>query len=226
VAAGARGRVCDPLLAGLLVLALLRAAQVLAADPAATATPARPELNDLHQSTPLSKSPFVGPLFLPPPYIAPGTYSVARSYSMPGSYSMPELPETKTFSNRDFRPRGRSVYEPDPRFSTADDGLTFDQTVWQRLNEYRNRDRIRLLTLWESGASAVSIQTDRKGDPWLQWTSHLTGRAGASHGLLDQLFPVSMFTGAVHTSGHSSSPLPLKPATGLSPLHVSSSAIP
>jgi hypothetical protein len=94
-----------------------------------------------------------------------------------------------------------------------------DRTVWQRLQEYRSHDRVRVLTLWESGASAVSIQTNRKGDPSLQWTSRLMNRGGATRGLLDRWMPVSVFRSfsrpAVAASGKA--PAVRLPETGRSP---------
>ena len=67
--------------------------------------------------------------------------------------------------------------------------LAADKNFLQRLQEYRSHDHVRVLTLWDTGASAISIQTDHKGDPSLQWTSHLFNRGGATQGLLDHLFP-------------------------------------
>jgi len=199
VAAEVRGVLCDPLLAGLLVLALLRASDGLAADGAAVDTPGKGALRDSPVSTRSLPEPFVGPLYAPP-------------LGVPGTYSMPPLSEAKSFSSKDFRPRGRSIFDTDPRLNAAEDHPASDKNFLERLNEYRNHDRIRVLTLWESGAGAVSIQTDHKGDPSLQWTSRLFNRGGATHGLLDQLFPVSVFTGG-HGYGHAASSSPAKPAT-------------
>ena len=88
-------------------------------------------------------------------------------------YALHEMPETKTFSSKDFRPHGRSVFDADPRSGAPSEVLTVDKDLGQRLTEYKSRDHVRVLTLWETGASTVSIQTDRKGDPSLQWTSRL-----------------------------------------------------
>ena len=73
-------------------------------------------------------------------------------------------------------------------------------TVWQRLSDYRSRDRVRVVTLWETGGSSVSLQAGKKGDPSLQWTSRLMNRGGATRGLLDQLFATSL--GGVARSLH------------------------
>jgi hypothetical protein len=73
-------------------------------------------------------------------------------------------------------------------------------TVWQRLSDYRSRDRVRVVTLWETGGSSVSLQAGKKGDPSLQWTSRLMNRGGATRGLLDQVFATSV--GGVARSLH------------------------
>jgi hypothetical protein len=65
-------------------------------------------------------------------------------------------------------------------------------TVWQRLSDYRSRDRVRVVTLWETGGGSVSLQAGKKGDPSLQWTSRLMNRGGATRGLLDQVLATSL----------------------------------
>jgi hypothetical protein len=165
--------------------------------------------------------PPLGHLF-GPPYTADAYAPIAgHNASTMGIYPLPELTEAP-YSPKDFRPRGRSVFETDTRGPT-EENLAFDTTIWQRLNEYRNRDRIRVLTLWESGASVVSLQTDRRWGPSLQWTSRLMNRGGATHGLLDRLFPVSLFTASSShgASPHSSSPAPAKVPSALTSPHIS-----
>jgi hypothetical protein len=116
----------------------------------------------------------------------------AASFALPGAYSMPpNIPEPKSFSAKDFRPRGHSILDLDPHLSVTDDALISDTPAWQRLSEYRTLDRVQVLTLWRSHASTVSLQTGRHGSPSLQWTSRLMNHGGATRGLLDRLFPVS-----------------------------------
>jgi hypothetical protein len=96
------------------------------------------------------------------------------------------------FSATEFRPRRRASTvramadygSSDPMFRTT--------TVWQRLNEFRAQDRVRVLTLWEMGGSNVSLQAGKKGDPSLQWSSSWTSQGRASHGLLDRLMSASV----------------------------------
>jgi hypothetical protein len=170
--AGTHGTIRGRFLVGLVVLTLFRAGASFAEDQ--TSLTGKPELNNLRQSTAFSGSLFAAPETL----------------------RAPSIPEIKAPPSKDFRPRGQSIFGPDPHLDTANDELIHDTSVWQRLNEFRNRDRIRVLTLWESGASSVSLQTGKRGDPSLQWTSRLMNRGGATHGLLDRLFPVSGFGGS------------------------------
>ncbi len=174
VPAGSHGTICGRFLVGLVVLTLFRAGASFAEDQTSLAGASKLEPNNLRQSTAFSGSLFTAP----------------------ETFRAPNVPEIKPPPSKDFRPRGQSIFGPDPHLDMANDELMHDTTVWQRLNEFRNRDRIRLLTLWESGASSVSLQTGKRGDPSLQWTSRLMNHGGATHGLLDRLFPVSGFGGS------------------------------
>ncbi len=178
VPAVSHGTICGRFLVGLVVLTLFRAGASFADDQTSLAGASKLEPNDLRQSAAFSRSFFAAP----------------------DSFRAPGVPEIKPPQDKDFRPRGQSIFGPDPHLNTANDELMHDTTVWQRLNEFRNRDRIRVLTLWESGASSVSLQTGKRGDPSLQWTSRLMNHGGATHGLLDRLFPVSGFGGGSGTS--------------------------
>jgi hypothetical protein len=63
--------------------------------------------------------------------------------------------------------------------------------LWQRLGQFRTRNRLCLLTLWQTGGSSLSLQAGRKGDPTLQWTSRMTRHDGVPGGLFDELFATS-----------------------------------
>jgi hypothetical protein len=145
----------------------------------------------------------------------------------PSEYELPEIPEIKSYSTTDFRPRAHSIFDSDPRLNVPVDGLGSNKNkdLLQQLQQYRSRDHIRVLTLWDNGASAVSIQTDHKGDPSLQWTSHLFNKGGATHGLLDRLFPVSVFGGATPIT-RSASSQPSRVSGALSALHFGSAPPP
>jgi hypothetical protein len=153
----------------------------------------------------------------------------APLFSAPLSYPLPLVSDPKSLSAKDFRPRGRSILDTDFQVNVADGALIDDTTVWQRLAEYRTHDRLRVLTLWESGASTVSLQAGKKGDPSVQWTSRLMNRGGATRGLLDHLFPVIGMRegGALHGISHSTSPQPAgKPAALLGAPHLGSAVPP
>ena len=227
-----RGGLCDRFLIALVVLPLVHAGAAWAADPTALPIPTTSDEN-LRPSISLSASPFAGPMFTKPPYGGAlslpdrGALLLDPLLAAPGTYRVPPVIESKTFSGKDFRPRGPSVFDADPRVGSADESLAFDKTIWQRLGDYRNHDRIRVLTLWESGASAVSIQTNHRGDPSLQWTSRLMNRGGATHGLLDHLFPVKPFSGdsAIHVT-RSANPQSGRSGSVLGGMHLGGSTPP
>jgi hypothetical protein len=208
-----RGARVERLLLGVALIALLRAGGARADDPLLQAQSGR-------EAAPHTS------------YAAPALPVFTKHYTLsdplltaPSDYRLSALPETKTYSAAEFRPRGRSIFDADPRLSAPAGTLTADKNFLQRLNEYRSHDRVRVLTLWDTGASAISIQTDHKGDPSLQWTSHLFNRGGATHGLLDQLFPVSVFGGTTHVT-RSATSQPSRVSGALSSLHFGSSAPP
>ena len=217
-----RNGICDRFLFGLALLTLVRAGDASASEQAAAATAARPE-TQVRTQVPAASSGFTGPLFMTQPF-TPRLLSDPL-LTAPGSYRLGDVPAARAFSEKDFRPRGRSLFEADPRAGGPEQGFAFSQTTWQRLNEYRSRDRVRVLTLWESGVSAISLQTDHKGDPSLQWTSRFMNRGGASHGLLDQLFPTSIFGGATRVT-RSPTSQSSKISGALSALHFGASTPP
>jgi hypothetical protein len=205
----------DRFLSGVAVLTLLGAGEACAGDPLSGAA-TQPE-RDVGPRVSLTAPAFGS--------ITQRAYTLSDPLlAVPGPYALGELPETKVYSSKDFRPRGRSMFDSDPRVAPAE-ALTADKDLGHRLKEYKSRDHIRVLTLWETGASAVSIQTDRKGDPSLQWTSRLMNRGGATQGLLDRLFPVSVFGGTTHIT-RSASSQPSRVSGALSALHFGSSPPP
>jgi len=247
--AGARrglGSTCDRLLSTLALLAVVSAGDALAGEEGATKTHSS-ELRPFGSfAAPLSAPSLTVPSFAASSLTEPAVPSFAdpslfgRSLSAPilseplypaallsapSTYPLPQLPDTKTFSSTEFRPRGRSVLEDDLHLG-VEDGLMHDTDLWQQLAEYRNRDRVRLLTLWNSGLGTVSLQAGHKGDPSLQWTSHLMSR-GATHGLLDRWLPVSRLSdGGSHAVTHGAASSPGKTANLLGAAHAVSSATP
>jgi len=127
------------------------------------------------------------------------------------------LPEGPNFSSSEFRPRPPSVFDTkalpnDPSESPMLEGTT----VWQRMRDFKTHGRVRVLTLWESTGSTLSLQAGKRGDPSLQWSSRLS-RGEATRGLFDSVFAVPL--------GHAdhSRPTTARATTVQSPLKQTSS---
>jgi hypothetical protein len=159
----------DGVLVGLVLFTLVRSSDALAGDSLSI----------------LSSDPASGNVRLTPP-----TRSLLQTQEF---FTVPAIAEAPTFSSTDFRPRRPSVFDSDPIANEyGATPMLRGTTVWQRLADYKSHDRVRLLTLWESRASTVSLQAGRRGDPSLQWTSRLMNRGGSTQGLLDRWFSVSL----------------------------------
>ena len=209
-----RAAMGERVLLGMAILTLIRAGEACAANPADTAG-TQPER--------------VAPRAA---FSSPALPEFTKRYTLsdplltaPSLYTLPQTPETKAYSSKDFRPRGRSILEADPRLPPPGDMLSADKDLGQRLAEFKNHNRVRVLTLWDTGASAVSLQTNQKGDPSLQWTSRLFNHGGATQGLLDRLFPVSVFGGSTHIT-RSPTSQPSRVSGALSALHFGGSPPP
>jgi hypothetical protein len=225
---GTRGR----FFLGLVAFTLIRASEVMAAEQAVNSGVA-PSRGDAQPPIAISAAPFAArPVDSSLGERAADPFEGTRDERLalpaalmpvPREYALlPLAAEPHVFSSTDFRPRGHSVIDKDPAIANANDNLMSDRTVWQQLQEFRSRDKLRVITLWESGASAVSIQTNRKGDPSLQWTSRLMNRGGATRGVLDRWTPASVFRSFSHSGGSPSA----KPATALAASHSGIAAIP
>jgi hypothetical protein len=167
----------DRTLLGLVLITLVHTGEALAGDAASignTAVAARPLVGDSGQSS----------------------ASSAARLTAPGLLTIPRADDLHAFSATEFSPRRRTVFDHDPAVGTFDEApMLRGTTVWQRLEEYRSHDGVRLLTLWESHGSTVSLLAGKRGDPSLQWSSRLTNHDGPKRGLLDHLFSLS-FAGA------------------------------
>jgi hypothetical protein len=183
----------DSVLVGLALFTLAPAGEALAGDPAAIAGALDTSANNLRQFLPPAIAPTADPA-------SAGLFS-----SAPGDFN-------PAFSTTDFRPRKHSVFDSDPRVNSFGDApMLRNTTIWQRMSQYKSHDRVRLLTLWESSGSTVSLQAGKGGNPSLQWTSRVMNRGGSTHGLLDQLFSVSL----AHAGNglHASARSPTAPAS-------------
>jgi len=127
------------------------------------------------------------------PFIADSSQSLAGSRATiadPAFLSLPKIDDIHVFSATEFLPRKHTLFDHDP--PAGDAPMLRGTTVWQRLDEYRVHDGVRLLTLWESHGSTVSLQDGKRGDPSLQWSSRLSAHGGVTRGLLDRLFSLSI----------------------------------
>ncbi len=159
-------------LLGLVRFTLVRTAAAFAADQTAA-------INAKVDPAPVNFGPFSPPSAMLTPSLA--------IFTLPTSGGVP------LFSTTEFRARKHTIRDRDPTGGAVSEApLLHYTTVWQRLSEYKSRDRVRVLTLWESTGSSVSLQAGKRGDPSLQWTSRLMNRGGSIRGLLDRLFSVSL----------------------------------
>jgi hypothetical protein len=167
----------DQLLFTLVLYALVRSGQALAGDQAAMAdTASRSNAAD-------AREPLASAASLPA-----SPFSLGRTDT-----------DIKIFSATEFRPRIHAQFDPDEPASRGiggDEPLFEGTTVWQQMADYKSQDRVRLLTLWQTRGSTLSLQTGKHGGPSLQWSSPWMMRDGASRGLLDHLFSVPFRGGA------------------------------
>lgn len=103
------------------------------------------------------------------------------------------------FSPTEFRPRKPGLLAAPAAGSEAsviDAPMLADTSIVRELSEAKTQDRVRLLTLWQSRASSVSLQAGKRGAPSLQWSTPLMHRDSSSPGLFDRLLAI-----APHSSG-------------------------
>jgi len=99
------------------------------------------------------------------------------------------LANVEAYSQTEFRPRKRSLDKPESARSEGsiiDTPMLQDTSVWQQLAESKSQNRVRLLTLWQTKGSSLSLQAGRRGAPSVQWSTPWAHQ-GASHGLFDRL---------------------------------------
>ena len=194
--AAARGySVRDGVLLGLVLVTIVRTGEALAGDQAAFIQPAAdPDLTKFGRPAPSAAA------------ILTDTQQI---------FAAPPLKDEPVFSSTDFTPRKHTLFDAEPVGNAFSDApMLRGTTVWQRMADYKSRDRVRLLTLWESSGSTVSLQAGHRGDPSLQWTSRLMNRGGSTQGLLDRWFSVSLahatstLRGVARSTGSVTNPKP------------------
>jgi len=96
------------------------------------------------------------------------------------------------YSTTEFRPRGTSLTATGTAMHDQSVPMLRDTNIWERLADFKSNRGIRLLTLWESRGSTLSLQAGHGGGALLQWTSRTFGRGEGTHSLLDHLFSKSI----------------------------------
>jgi hypothetical protein len=117
----------------------------------------------------------------------------AQSFPAPFAFSAPRA-EMPVFSPTEFRPRKPGLLEAAAvrsEDSVIDAPMLRDTSLAHELSQAKSQDRVRLLTLWKSQASSVSLQAGKHGSPSLQWSTPLMKRGSSSRGLFDRLLPAS-----------------------------------
>jgi hypothetical protein len=160
----------DSVLLTLVLCSVVRATQALAGDQSA-GTDSAPKQDAGHARG------------------APAT--AAQMFSAP-FVSAKSLSDIEVFSATEFRPRRHSFVDVDPSLggrSVIDAPMLQGSSLWQQMAEFRAESRVRLLTLWQTRGSSLSLQAGKRGAPSLQWSSPSVHRNTAARGLFDRLLP-------------------------------------
>ena len=130
------------------------------------------------------------------------------------------------FSATEFRPRKHDAAGFESARSGAsiiDAPMLRSTSLWQQLADYKSQDRVRLLTLWQTRGSSLSLQAGRHGAPSLQWSTPWVHREGASQGLFDRLLAVpvraagnNLRSSVARPTGVAAQPKPLDLSAGIS----------
>ncbi len=141
----------------------------------------------------------------------------------PAAFSLSTPPQTPAFSPTEFRPRKAGLPDAAPatgRASVIDAPIFGDTSIARELSEAKTHDRVRLLTLWQSRASSLSLQAGKRGAPSLQWSTPWMHRDGAARGLFDRLLLPHGFgaTGRGASSRQAGTMAPVKPLDRANPL--------
>jgi hypothetical protein len=117
----------------------------------------------------------------------------APSFPASFAFSAPRS-EAQEFSPSEFRARKADLFQATYARSKDyifDAPMLRDTSLAHELSEAKSQDRVRLLTLWQSRASSLSLQAGRHGSPSLQWSTPWMRRGVSSRGLFDRLLPAS-----------------------------------
>lgn len=133
------------------------------------------------------------------PAAAPGIAAISAPRWSAAALAAPEVAPKfqlpSDYSPREYRALGPGSAQLESGAVAGASRPALETTsAWGRLEDYKTRGGIRLLTLWKSKFNSLSIQTGRHGASFLQWTSRggLGGGAGSTHGVLDRLLSSGM----------------------------------
>jgi hypothetical protein len=150
-------------------------------------------------------------------------HAVAASMFPAAFTSMKPLSDVEAFSATEFRPRKHSLVPVDPSRggrSVLDAPMLQSNSLWQQMAEYRSQDRLRLLTLWQTRGSSLSLQAGKRGAPSLQWSIPWVQRESASRGLFDRLLTAPARSAA--SAARSNAPRPTTAALTAKPAELGS----
>jgi len=117
----------------------------------------------------------------------------APPFPAPFAFSAPRV-ETPAFSATEFRPRKPGLpgaADAGSEGPVIDAPMLRDASIAAELSEAKTQNRVRLLTLWQSRASSLSLQAGRHGAPSLQWSTPWMHRDTNARGVFDRLLMVA-----------------------------------
>jgi len=209
----------EGMLLTVVLYALVRASQALAGDHAANADARHsPDMPNSRQPLPSASLPSAS---LPSASLPSASLLSTPVFSTDRSFA-----DSDGFSATEFRPRSHvpaaAEFSASENFASNTPMLQ-GTSVWQKMSEYKSQDRVRVLTLWETAGSTLSLQAGKRGAPSLQWSSRRMNRDGATRGLLDRLVSAALRNAANRDTGLSpraglvrsvTTPATLKPLNG------------
>jgi hypothetical protein len=200
------GYIRESMLLTLVLYGVVRASQALAGDQPMSTDSAHAEGAGNSRNTPRPASMFAAPFAAP--------FVSARP-----------LADAEAFSATEFRPRKHSLVDVDSSIggrSVMDAPMQRGGSLSQEMAEFRTESRLRLLTLWQTRGSSLSLQAGKRGAPSLQWSTPWVHRDSASRGLFDRLLAAPArsggnFRGSVpHPAGGAPSAKPQESGSSVS----------
>src|ERR1022692_767262 len=127
-----------------------------------------------------------------PASTTPESKSEFSTLRIPNLYPKFGVTPSSMYSTAEFRPRGTSLSAMGTATHDQSVPMLRDTNIWERMADFKSIRGIRLLTLWASRGSTLSLQAGHGGGALLQGTSRTFGRGEGTHSLLDHLFSTSI----------------------------------